>query len=118
MYLIKLVRDKVSGFLTEGTHYSTLEFEHLDEREHVKRLRAKLGEEAIEYIQDPSLGELADSLEVIMALAALDLGVSFEDVMYEAARKRDERGSFLTGIGMYANDHPMLDGTPPGHWKS
>jgi hypothetical protein len=37
--------------------------------------------------------ELADVLEVLRALAAAH-GVSWEDVVAEAARKRDERGGF------------------------
>lgn len=110
MYLIKLVRDKVDGFLSENTHHSTLEFQNLSHDEHVKYLRRHLGEEAIEYIQDPGLSELADVLECVMGLAAIDLDVSFEDVLHAAAVKRAERGGYLNGVGMFAQDHPVLDG--------
>jgi predicted house-cleaning noncanonical NTP pyrophosphatase (MazG superfamily) len=66
----------------------------LDQTSYLAALRAKLMEEAEEarYAPDGQLrSELADVLEVLQALAAAHR-MSWEDVVAEAVRKRDERG--------------------------
>ena len=68
----------------------------LDQAGYLAALRAKLVEEAEEARSAPDMqlrSELADVLEVLRALAAAH-GMSWEDVVAEAARKRDERGGF------------------------
>ena len=68
----------------------------LDQAGYQAALRAKLMEEAGEALAAPDgqlQSELADVLEVLQALAAAH-GMSWEDVVAEAARKRDERGGF------------------------
>jgi len=68
----------------------------LDQAGYQAALRAKLMEEAGEALAAPDgqlRSELADVLEVLQALAAAH-GMSWEDVVAEAARKRDERGGF------------------------
>lgn len=105
-YLIKLVRDGIPMALGQpGTlHYRPLD----DADEHSRQLRKKLGEEVMEYIIEPTLGELADVMEVVEALAALDHCATLADVSAEAERKRVARGGFDGGTGMFAR-HP-LDG--------
>ena len=94
---IKLVRDRVSEVDTsEGITYRQVR----DRAEHVKLLREKMGEEAVEYLVTPSLAELVDAAQALRNLAAVDLGVTWEEV--EAARiaKYQERGGFLQGTVM------------------
>ena len=90
----KLVRDWIPRIIEAGGGQPVTRV--LDQAGYLAALRAKLTEEA-EEAQAASDGqlrsELADVLEVLRALAAAH-GVSWEDVVAEAARKRDERGGF------------------------
>lgn len=104
-YVVKLVRDRIAERVGGDPrfHYKKLDgpFRH---EQHVKLLRAKLMEEATEYLLDPSVGELADVLEVCEALARVDLGVSPIDVINAQREKREERGGFEDGTVMVATD--------------
>lgn len=96
-YLVKLVRDRM-GYLAD----STVLFRTVSDAETVRSLlRAKLIEECAEYLRNPCLGELADIREVVEACCVLDLGESVLDLEVEQAAKRDERGGFFSGVGMY-----------------
>src|ERR1700722_11408316 len=90
----KLVRDGIPRIIeADGGQPVT---RVLDQAGYLAALRAKLVEEAEEARSAPDrqLGsELADVLEVLRALAAAH-DMSWEDVVAEAARKRDERGGF------------------------
>lgn len=98
-YPVKLVRDRI-GEMLGGDGLVT--YGELPKAEHVKRLRAKLIEEAAEYLTDPSIEELADVLSVVRALAVIDLDRSWWEVEDAEASKSDDRGGFLSGIAMYA----------------
>lgn len=101
-YLVKLVRDRVRKAVGGD---GTVDYRRLPPDEHVKRLRAKLAEEALEYALDPSLAELAHVMAVVEALAVVDLGVSTIEVEEQMLADYDERGGFLEGVGMYVT-HP------------
>lgn len=122
-YPIKLVRDNIEHALRaradEEDVAPTLTYERIEDRadapeqgrvEHVKWLRKKLVEEAAEYLLDPGVGELADILAAIRALAIVDLGVSWHAVQAEEMRKHQERGGFVKGTVMVGH-HPA-DGRP------
>lgn len=94
---VKIVRTGIARFLGS----SEVEYREADPKDLVPGLRAKLIEEAVEYLQDPSVGELADVLEVVKALAIHDLGLSWWQVEDEAEAKANERGNFHAGYGMY-----------------
>mgnify|MGYP005752676503 CR=1 FL=1 len=91
----KLIRDGLPAMMrAQGLEV----FERrLDDADYTAALRTKLLEEAAEAVRAPGrealIEELADVLEVILAIAAAE-GIDPEDV--EAARlaKRDERGGF------------------------
>lgn len=95
-YLVKVIRDKMGGL--EG---GSLVYDFVPQDEVKKDLRKKLVEEALEYILDPSLEELADVYEVVLALLDWDLKKTFADLEYVATAKAKERGGFTTGLGMY-----------------
>lgn len=57
-------------------------------------LREKLREETEEYLEAGDVQELADVLEVVYALAALD-GLTPADLEVLRARKAEARGAFL-----------------------
>jgi len=90
----KLVRDGIPRIIEAGGGQPVTRV--LDQAGYLTALRAKLVEEA-EEAQAASgrqlRSELADVLEILQALAAAH-GMSWEDVVAEAARKRDERGGF------------------------
>lgn len=99
MRLIKLVRDRVEVF---AAHHKRITYAELTPEQHVLELRRKLGEEALEYILDPCAAELADVLEVVWALASVDLGVGFDRINEVRKAKHRERGGFWDARGMYA----------------
>jgi predicted house-cleaning noncanonical NTP pyrophosphatase (MazG superfamily) len=90
----KLVRDGIPRIIeADGGRPVT---HVLDQAGYLAALRAKLVEEAEEAQAAPDgqlRSDLADVLEVLRALAAAH-DMSWEDVVAEAARKRDERGGF------------------------
>jgi predicted house-cleaning noncanonical NTP pyrophosphatase (MazG superfamily) len=90
----KLVRDQIPRII-EAEAGRPITYV-LDQAAYLAELRAKLVEEAEEAqaASDSNLrSELADVLEVLQALAAAH-DMSWEDVVAEAARKRDEHGAF------------------------
>ncbi len=104
-YLVKLVRDRIDRLEEPPEAFG---FHRLDHEAHVKQLRAKLLEEVGEYLLDPSTGELADVYEAVRCLAAVDLNLyknpdkALKVIAEHAALKREERGGFEEGIGMFA----------------
>jgi predicted house-cleaning noncanonical NTP pyrophosphatase (MazG superfamily) len=102
--LVKLVRDRVASVVdTNFVEYQPIE----DREEAIQALRAKLVEEAVEYLLNPSLGELADALAVIDALLVHDLGFSPVRGKIALQRERDskrrERGEFDDLVGMFVS---------------
>ena len=90
----KLVRDGIPHIIEAGGGQPVTRV--LDQADYRAALRAKLMEEAEEAQAAPDRqlrSELADVLEVLQALTAAH-GMSWDDVVAEAARKRDERGGF------------------------
>lgn len=101
----KLVRDGIPAMLDErGVRART---RVLRGGRLVAALRAKLGEELAEYdaapTPDDALGELADVLEVVYALAAAH-GWSPSQLDDRRARKAGERGTFSAGIELIGTD--------------
>ena len=90
----KLVRDGIPCIIeADGGQPVT---RVLDQAGYLVALRAKLVEEAEKARSAPDRqlrSELADVLEILRALAAAQ-GMSWEDVVGEAERKRYERGGF------------------------
>jgi predicted house-cleaning noncanonical NTP pyrophosphatase (MazG superfamily) len=108
-YLVKLVRDDVDEMLGGD---GTVTYRPMSRDEHERRLRRKLVEEAIEYALEPSLEELADVYEAVLALSKLSHGGSWGTIMDVAEKKRHRRGGFDRGMGMYAR-HPADDFQTP-----
>jgi predicted house-cleaning noncanonical NTP pyrophosphatase (MazG superfamily) len=90
----KLVRDQIPAIIAaDGGQPVTRVLDHAG---YEAALRAKLLEEAREAQAAPDgqlASELADVLEVLKALAAAH-GMSWQDIVSEASRKRAERGGF------------------------
>lgn len=103
--LLKLVRGRIPRVIdVDGQR---VEYAPIPPDELVAALRRKLGEEVAEYLVAGTLEELADVLEVLRALVwhAHD-NTTFAELVDLAASKRDARGGFLEGLGMYG---PLRD---------
>ncbi len=87
----KLVRDRIPEIIQAAG--GRPETRVADSAEHVGRLRAKLVEEAGEYIASGDPDELADLLEVVHALAATH-GMSPAELEHRRSAKAEERGAF------------------------
>lgn len=99
-YAIKLVRDDIAK--VPNVDGATVSFKPVGRTTHLRLLKQKLAEEVAEYLVEPSLGELADILEAVECLAALDQGAGFKRLRAEQMRKRRQRGGFGRGTAMYS----------------
>lgn len=87
----KLIRDKIPEIIESNGSVAVVEI--LDDKGYLKYLDIKLGEELKEYLEDGSVEELADLVEVVYAL--LDSkGVSREDFETIRIDKVEKRGAF------------------------
>lgn len=87
----KLVRDKIPDVIRENGEEAVIRV--ADSDEYRGRLRMKLFEEAVEYIESEEVEELADMLEVIYTLAKLR-GASPDMLERLRQEKRAVRGGF------------------------
>jgi predicted house-cleaning noncanonical NTP pyrophosphatase (MazG superfamily) len=87
----KLVRDKIPSIInTDGSSCTS----HIaDDIEYWQKLREKLNEEVVEFLEAENVEELADVLEVVEAICAYK---QFDRKMVEEVRikKKEERGGF------------------------
>lgn len=86
----KLVRDRIPENIEASGR--KCEWRRLSEAEYLARLDEKLNEELAEYQEDKSLEELADLLEVVMAVA--EARASFAEVEAIRRAKTEKRGGF------------------------
>jgi predicted house-cleaning noncanonical NTP pyrophosphatase (MazG superfamily) len=100
--LVKLVRDGIA----DGLGNLAVAFLPLKPEDHAKMLRAKLIEEVGEYLEAPSMGELADIYEVVRTLAQKAHGRSLDDLVDLAQRKREDVGGFDQAMGLYVGGRP------------
>lgn len=91
----KLVRDKIPSVIEAKGGKPTTRI--LDDKEYLEALVNKLGEEYEEFKKDRSTEELADILEVIMALRDA-LGISKEKLEAVRTKKTSDRGAFKDKI--------------------
>lgn len=91
----KLVRDRIPEII-EGSG-KTCVTRILPQEEYLAALDTKLTEELAEYQADKSMEELADLLEVMMAVAEAR-GHSFAEVEAIRRAKAEKRGSFRERI--------------------
>lgn len=91
----KLVRDNIPDVIVANGEEAFIRV--LNDDEYRNELEAKLGEEYQEVLMtttsDERVEELADMVEVIMALASVE-GKSFDDILEVAKVKRKKRGGF------------------------
>lgn len=91
----KLVRDKIPHLIRNGGETPLVRI--LEGEEYHRLLEAKLDEEVGEYHRDKTPEELADILEVVLALAEAT-GCSREELEEIYRKKHSERGGFAERI--------------------
>lgn len=87
----KLVRDKIPEIIEANGE--SAEIEILDDQRFLQELHKKLFEEANEFVEEDSVEELADLMEVIYAIARLR-GIDLEEVEKIRKEKAQKRGAF------------------------
>lgn len=91
----KLVRDNIPEIIRKNGEIPTIR--HLNEKDYWQALLDKDSEELLELKDadgiDERKKELADKLELIIAMAAFN-GFSLQDIIEEADRKRAKNGGF------------------------
>ena len=88
----KLVRDKIPEAI-ERTEGRTANYKILNNKEYLQELDRKLFEEAHEFVEEHSVEELADLMEVISAIMNAR-GLSLEEVEVARKAKSDKKGKF------------------------
>lgn len=97
----KLVRDRIPE-LMEGQGKRP-EIRILSSEEYTRHLEWKLDEEVSEFYADHTLEELADILEVVLALAE-DMGCGAADLVRIYMEKHEARGGFQDRIFLIRDD--------------
>src|SRR5574344_3075581 len=92
----KLVRDKIPQNINSGKGRKC-KYKILDDEEYLKELNKKIIEEAYEFVEENSLEELGDLMEVINAIMT-ETGYTTEQVNSTMSQKRDKKGSFSKKI--------------------
>ena len=88
----KLVRDKIPEAI-EKTEGRTANYKILNDKEYLQELDRKLFEEAHEFVEEHSVEELADLMEVISAIMNAR-GLSLEEVEIARKTKSNKKGKF------------------------
>ena len=91
----KLIRDRIPEIIVKAGHESKVRILHDDE--YFTSLCKKLQEEVDEFQESRALEELADIMEVVLALAAVE-GKTPEDLEVLRLQKREKRGGFEEGV--------------------
>ena len=95
MLYCKLVRDKIPQIIEKNGKHALIDT--LSNKDYERFLERKLDEEVHEYHDSKDIEELADILEVIIALAKIK-GCSFLDLVKLQSKKAHEKGGFSKKI--------------------
>ena len=95
MLYCKLVRDNIPQIIEKSGKSAIIEM--LSDKEFEMFLERKLDEEVKEYHDSKDFEELADILEVIIALAKIK-GCSYLDLLKLKSKKAHQKGSFSKKI--------------------
>jgi len=92
----KLIRDRIPEIMdSKGKNYKVRQAKN--DLELANYLHKKLQEEVDEFLEEPSIEELADIKEVLVALADI-MGYLPEELEFVRASKRHARGGFKNGF--------------------
>lgn len=99
----KLVRDRIPEIIESSGKICKTEI--LDDAAYLEMIDRKLSEELEEYLEDKTVEELADLMEVIFAAAAAR-GYTSEQLEKIRAEKAEKRGGFRERILLKEVEEP------------
>lgn len=102
----KLVRDNIPEIIKANGHRCVTAV--ISDESYIELLDMKLYEELAEYQADKSQEELADMLEVMMAIAEAR-GYNWEDILSMQQSKREKRGGFSKKIILLSTEEDVDD---------
>ena len=91
----KLVRDNIPKIIEKNGEKAVVHT--ANEEEYKEKLREKLTEEVQEFLEDESIGELADILQVVYAFCELK-GIDKQELEALRKEKEEKRGGFKERI--------------------
>lgn len=97
----KLVRDKIPQIIIADGRTPIVRT--LSDEEYLSELDRKLNEEVAEYQADKSLEEIADVLEVLLAICEAR-GHSVDELIEVRDKKREKRGEFRDKVYWEGNE--------------
>ena len=97
----KLVRDKILELIQKAGETPVIRI--LEDAEYREHLEKKLDEEVAEFHKDQNIEELADILEVVLALND-SLGYSREELESAYLKKHEARGGFSDRVFLIAKE--------------
>ena len=97
----KLVRDRIPEMIESQGEKPNIRI--LEQEEYLRHLESKLDKEVGEYHRDKNADELADILEVVLALAEAH-GVTRQALLSVFQKKHDARGSFEKRIFLISKE--------------
>ena len=97
----KLVRDKIPQIIIADGRTPIVRT--LSDEEYLSELDRKLNEEVAEYQADKSLEEMADVLEVLLAICEAR-GHSVDELIEVRDKKREKRGRFRDKVYWEGNE--------------
>lgn len=103
----KLVRDKIPENIDkmEGRKSN---YKILEDKEYIEELDKKLFEEAHEFIEEHSVEELADLMEVVYTIMKIN-NISINDVENARKIKKDKKGGFNNKIYLIDVEQNQID---------
>ena len=103
----KLVRDKIPEEIN-NIDGRKANYKILNDNEYIQELDKKLFEEAHEFIEEHSVEELADLMEVIYAIIKTK-NISFKDVEIAREIKNKKKGSFNDKVYLISVEQEQID---------
>ena len=97
----KIVRDRIPEIIEQSGSRAVTRIPGKEEI--IEGLEVKLTEELTEYLEDHSLEEMADLLEVMHGILH-HRGVSWEELERIRLEKKEKRGGFEQGIWLIATE--------------
>lgn len=103
----KLVRDKIPENIDkiEGRKSN---YKILEDKEYIEELDKKLFEEAHEFVEEHSVEELADLMEIIYTIMKIN-NISINDVENARKIKKDKKGGFNNKIYLIDVEQDQID---------
>ena len=103
----KLVRDRIPEEINNSDGKKA-NYKILNDNEYLQELDKKLFEEAHEFVEEHSVDELADLMEVIYAIMKTK-NISFEDVKIARDVKNKKKGAFKDKVYLISVEQEQID---------